>query len=78
VPPDAVTASGSGLDPHISIQYAQLQAPRIARERNADPSAIQRLIDEHTGTRALGFMGEPAVNVLELNLDLDRQFPTQS
>jgi len=78
VPADAVTASGSGLDPHISLAYARLQAPRIARERGADPAAIERLIDGHTTGRALGFMGGPAVNVLELNLALDREFPARS
>lgn len=72
VPADAVTASGSGLDPHISVAYARLQAARVARERGVEIAGLLRLIDEHTTKRALGFMGAPAVNVLELNLALDR------
>ncbi|WP_305790259.1 potassium-transporting ATPase subunit C [Symbioplanes lichenis] len=71
VPADAVTASASGLDPHISPAYAQLQVPRIARERGLTQDAVRTMVRKHTDGRALGFLGEPAVNVLELNLALD-------
>lgn len=71
VPADAVTASGSGLDPHISPAYARLQAPRIARVRGIAPREVLRMIASNTTGRTLGFMGEPHVNVLELNLELD-------
>lgn len=70
-PIDALTASGSGLDPHISQANARLQAPRIARARGLDPGDVLALVAEHTASRSLGFLGEPGVNVLELNLTLD-------
>ncbi|WP_433300321.1 potassium-transporting ATPase subunit C [Actinoplanes sp. CA-030573] len=72
VPADAVTAGASGLDPDISPAYAELQAPRVARERGMPERSVRKLIAEYTDGRALGFMGEPGVNVLELNLALDR------
>jgi K+-transporting ATPase ATPase C chain len=72
VPPDAVTASGSGLDPDISVAYAALQAPRVARARELPVTRVLAMVRRHTTGRTLGFMGEPAVNVLELNLALDR------
>ncbi len=75
VPADAVTASGSGLDPHISPAYAELQIPRIARVRGTTVDAIGVLVARHSTGRALGFLGEPVVNVVELNLDLDQKYP---
>lgn len=75
VPADAVTASASGLDPGISPAYARLQAPRVARARGITVDQVRALIEANTSGRALGFMGEASVNVLALNLDLDREHP---
>jgi len=75
VPVDAVTRSASGLDPHISFANALLQAPRVATTRSVDPERVAALIRRHTAGRDLGLLGEPRVNVLELNLALDREAP---
>ncbi|MBL0746506.1 potassium-transporting ATPase subunit KdpC [Nocardioides baculatus] len=68
VPADAVTASGSGLDPHISVAYAELQAPRVAEANGLDLATVEDLVEDNTVGRGLGFLGEPGVNVLELNV----------
>jgi len=73
IPVDAVTTSGSGIDPHISPAYAELQARRIAEVRGLPLATVERLIDESTDDRSLAFFGEPGVNVLELNLALDKE-----
>jgi K+-transporting ATPase ATPase C chain len=73
VPVDAVTASASGLDPHISVANARLQAARVATARSLPVQTVLDLVAEHTAGRQWGFLGEKVVNVLELNLALDRQ-----
>ena len=75
VPVDLVTTSASGLDPDISPASAAFQLPRVAKERGISKEELQQLIARHTQGRQLGFLGEPRVNVLELNLELDQRFP---
>jgi K+-transporting ATPase ATPase C chain len=75
IPGDAVTASGSGLDPHISPQNARLQIARVAATRKIDPAAVKTLVDQYTDHPTLGVLGDPGVNVLRLNLALDKMAP---
>jgi len=73
VPADAVTRSGSGLDPHISRSNARLQLPHVAKARGLSNEVVQKLVDKNTDGTGLGFLGEPGVNVVLLNLALDAQ-----
>ena len=78
IPADAVTASASGIDPHISPRNAELQAARVAKERRVPVDQVQMLVAKHTEGRTFGLLGEPRVNVLDLNMDLDATFAAQA
>jgi len=75
IPPDAVQASGSGLDPDISPANAAIQVDRVAATRHISPAAVRALVAKYTSGRTLGFLGEPVVNVLQLNIALDEKYP---
>ena len=75
IPGDAVTASGSGLDPHISPANAKLQMARVASARNIKPDQVEAILTDHTDQPSLGILGDPGVNVLMLNLALDAKYP---
>ena len=75
IPADAVTASGSGLDPAISAQNAAIQVDRVAAARHVSPATISAVVRQYTSGRTLGFLGEPTVNVLKLNIALDEKYP---
>jgi K+-transporting ATPase ATPase C chain len=77
IPADLLTSSGSGLDPHLSPASVEAQIPRVAKSRNTSPDQIRQVAEKFTEGRDLGFLGEPRVNVLMLNLALDEQFPTK-
>jgi K+-transporting ATPase c subunit len=78
VPADAVTASGSGLDPHISVAYADLQIARVAKARGLSQDAVRQAVRDNQDGRVLGFLGEARVNVLQLNIELDQKYPVKS